>query len=156
MRLGPAGKEEGRKLVLWVIRSSCLPQQLEVNAQALRDRDILSTLTIRSSWVKSVFWTEDQRGDECSDLNYSLSVLCNITESQSTSNKVHNQNEDIFPLTCSSNTVKSHESIKTRGCPWEDSFPSIGHKPSNTVEQFFLCLTKRHGTGLEVILPRWE
>lgn len=155
MRLGPAGKEEGRKLVLWVIRSSCLPQQLEVNTQGTQGLRHC-TLTIRSSWAKSLFWAEVQMDDECSVLNYSLSVLYNITESHCTINQVHKRNEDIFPLTCSSNTVKSHESVKTCGCPWEDSFPSIGHKPSNTVELFFLRLTKRHGTGLDVILPRWE
>jgi len=117
MRLGLAGKEEGRKLVWWVILPSWLPQQLEFYIQAPRDLDRLNTLTSRISWAKRIFWAEVHRDDKCSALNYSLSVLCNITESQSTSNQVHNHNEDIFPLTCSSNTVKSHESIKTRGCP---------------------------------------
>lgn len=137
----------------WVIQSICVPQQLEVSSWALRDLNKFSTFTVRSSWAKSLFWAEVQRDNKCGVVNSLLSVLCNITESQSTGSQVHNQNEDIFPLTCSSNTVKSHKSIKTRGCPWEDSFPSIGHKPSNTVELFFLCLTERYGTGLEVILP---
>lgn len=155
MRLEPAGIE-GKKLILWIIQSSCLPEQMKVNTQAPRDLDTLSSLTIRNSWAKSLFWAEVQRDDESNALNYSLPALCNITESQSTTNQIQNWNEDTFPLTCSSNTVKSHESIKTRGCPWEDSFQSIGHKPSNTVEFFLLCLTKRHGTELEVILSRWE
>lgn len=151
--LGPAGKE-GRKLM--VIQFIRVLQQLEVSTKALRNSNKFSTFTIRSSWAKSLFWAEVQRDNKCGVLNSLLSLLSNVTESRSTSSQAHNHNEDIFPLTCSSNTVKSHKSIKTRGCPWEDSFPSIGHKPSNTVELFFLCLTERHGTGLEVILPSWE
>lgn len=151
--LGPCWQRK-RKLV--VIQFIHVPQQLEVSTRALRDLKKSRTFTLRSSWAKSLFGAEVQRDDKRSVLNSLFSVLCNITGSQPTGSQAHNQIEDIFPLTCSSNTVKSHKSIKTRGCPWEDSFQSIGHKPSNTVELFFLRLTERHGTGLEVILPSWE
>lgn len=155
MKLGPAGKEEGRKLVLWVIQSSCLPQQLEVNRY-------LETWTYLAFWLTGA--TDPKKCIlDCGSEGWWMQcpepvIICAGQHywKKSTSNQVRNWNGGIFPLTCSSNTVKSYESIKTCGCPREDSFPSIRHKPSNAIEPFFLCLTKRHGTGLEVILLRWE